>query len=75
MLAQSMSTPIWHVDLPTAESFVNSLMSNPDVIRVRVEDAALGPVIVVENRSLPGENWCRRFAPCCATVPPLAGTR
>ena len=41
MLAQSMSTPIWHVDLPTAESFVNSLMSNPDVIRVRVEDAAL----------------------------------
>ncbi|MES2584804.1 MAG: ATP-binding protein [Pseudomonadota bacterium] len=49
MLAQSMSTPIWHVDLPTAESFVNSLMSNPDVIRVRVEDAALGPFIVVEK--------------------------
>ena len=49
MLAQSMSTPIWHVDRPTAESFVNSLMSNPDVVRVRVEDAALGPFIVVEN--------------------------
>lgn len=49
MLAQSMSTPIWHVDLPAAESFVNSLMSNPDVIRVRVEDAALGPFIVVEK--------------------------
>jgi len=49
MLAQSMSTPIWHVDLPAAESFVNSLMSNPDVVRVRVEDAALGPFIVAEK--------------------------
>lgn len=49
MLAQSMSTPIWHVDRPAAESFVNSLISNPDVVRVRVEDAALGPFIFVEK--------------------------
>ncbi|MES2949338.1 MAG: ATP-binding protein [Pseudomonadota bacterium] len=49
MLAHSMSTPIWHVDKPAAESFVNSLMTNPDVVRVRVEDAALGPFIVVEK--------------------------
>lgn len=49
MLAQSMSTPIWHVDLPAAESFVTSLMSNPDVVRVRIEDASLGPFISVEK--------------------------
>ena len=54
MLAQSMSTPIWHVDLPTAESFVNSLMTNPDVVRVRVEDAALGSFICVEKPIPPG---------------------
>jgi two-component system NtrC family sensor kinase len=54
MLAQSMSTPIWHVDLATAESFVNSLMSNPDVVRVRVEDAALGQFIFVEKPIPPG---------------------
>ncbi len=63
MLAQSMSTPIWHVDLPAAESFVNSLMSNPDVIRVRVEDAALGPFIVVEKPVPPGGELVREERP------------
>lgn len=63
MLAQSMSTPIWHVDLPTAESFVNSLMSNPDVIRVRVEDAALGPFIVAEKPIPPGGDLVQEVRP------------
>lgn len=63
MLAQSMSTPIWHVDLPTAESFVNSLMSNPDVIRVRVEDAALGPFIVAEKPIPPGGELVQEVRP------------
>lgn len=63
MLAQSMSTPIWHVDLPTAESFVNSLMSNPDVIRVRVEDAALGPFIAVEKPAPSGGELVEEVRP------------
>lgn len=63
MLAQSMSTPIWHVDLPTAESFVNSLMSNPDVIRVQVEDAALGPFIVAEKPTPPGGKLVQEVRP------------
>ena len=63
MLAQSMSTPIWHVDMPTAESFVNSLMSNPDVIRVRVEDAALGPFIVVEKPAPSGGELVQEVRP------------
>ena len=63
MLAQSMSTPIWHVDQPTAESFVNSLMSNPDVIRVRVEDASLGPFIFVEKPVPPGGKLVQEVRP------------
>ena len=63
MLAQSMSTPIWHVDQPAAESFVNSLMSNPDVIRVRVEDASLGPFIFVEKPVPPGGELVQAMRP------------
>ena len=37
LLAQSLSTPIWHVDASAAESFVSSVMSNQDVVRVRGE--------------------------------------
>jgi two-component system NtrC family sensor kinase len=63
MLAQGMSTPIWHVDLPSAESFVNSLMSNPDVIRVRVDDASLGQFIFVEKPVPPGGELVREVQP------------
>ena len=49
LLAQSLSTPLWHVDVPAAESFVHSVMSNPDVIRIRVEDAALGQFMLVQK--------------------------
>ena len=63
MLAQSMSTPIWHVDQPAAESLVNSLMSNPDVIRVRVEDASLGPFIFVEKPVPPGGKLIQEVRP------------
>jgi hypothetical protein len=51
LLAQGLSTPIWHVDRVAAESFVNSVMSNPDVIRIRVEDASLGQFMLVEKPS------------------------
>lgn len=42
MLEQTMATPVWHVDTQAAQIFVSSVMLNPDVVSIVVEDASLG---------------------------------
>lgn len=49
MLEQTMSNPIWYVDAAAAQTFVNSVMLNPDVVRILVEDAALGQLVLEEK--------------------------
>lgn len=42
MLEQNMVAPVWHVDKQAAQTFVDSVMLNPDVVSIVVEDASLG---------------------------------
>ncbi|MBC3917561.1 HAMP domain-containing protein [Undibacterium sp. CY18W] len=49
MLEQTMPIPLWQVDAEAAQSFVNSVMLNPDVVRISVEDAALGRFVHAEQ--------------------------
>ncbi|MFZ6746839.1 sensor histidine kinase [Undibacterium sp. JH2W] len=49
MLEQTMPVPLWQVDASSAQSFVNSVMLNPDVVRIVVEDAALGRFVHAEQ--------------------------
>jgi two-component system NtrC family sensor kinase len=42
MLEQTMSTPLWHVDIAAAQIFVDSVMLNPQVVSILVEDSSLG---------------------------------
>ncbi|MFZ6655212.1 sensor histidine kinase [Undibacterium sp. TJN19] len=55
MLEQTMPIPLWQVDASAAQSFVNSVMLNPDVRRIVVEDAALGRFIQAGQQQLPKE--------------------
>jgi two-component system, NtrC family, sensor kinase len=41
MLEQTIPLPLWHVDKQTAQTFVDSVMLNPDVIHITIEDASL----------------------------------
>ncbi|MBI3731521.1 MAG: HAMP domain-containing protein [Burkholderiales bacterium] len=49
MLEQTMPVPLWQVDATSAQSFVNSVMLNPDVVRIVVEDVALGRFVHAEQ--------------------------
>lgn len=42
LLEQNMVAPVWHVDKQAAQIFVDSIMLNPDVLSIVVEDASLG---------------------------------
>ncbi|MBC3910712.1 sensor histidine kinase [Undibacterium umbellatum] len=52
MLEQTMPVPLWQVDATSAQSFVNSVMLNPDVVRIVVEDAALGRFVHAEQANV-----------------------
>jgi len=52
MLEQTMPVPLWQVDASSAQSFVNSVMLNPDVVRIVVEDAALGRFVHAEQANV-----------------------
>lgn len=49
MLEQTMPGPVWHVDKQAAQVFVDSVMLNPDVIHISIEDASLGQFIKAEK--------------------------
>jgi two-component system NtrC family sensor kinase len=40
MLSQSMAVPVWHLDKLGAQTFINSVMLNPDVASIVVQDTA-----------------------------------
>jgi two-component system NtrC family sensor kinase len=45
MLEQTMSPLVWNVDAQSAQTFINSVMKNPDVISIVVEDASSGKFV------------------------------
>lgn len=51
MLEHSMVTPVWHVDQQAALVLLNSMLLNPDVVAVRVDDARLGKFVHVAQES------------------------
>lgn len=56
MLAQTLPAPVWQLDTQGGQSIVNAIMSNPNVVRIRVEDPTLGDILVAENPRLKGGN-------------------
>ena len=52
MLSQSMAVPVWHVDKLGAQTFINSVMLNPDVASIEVKDASLGLFVKTDRSSL-----------------------
>jgi two-component system NtrC family sensor kinase len=63
MLGQTMPNPIWYVDLAAAQAFVSSVMLNPDVVRILIEDAALGQLVLEEKASIPEDSHIRETRP------------
>ncbi len=59
MLEQTMSTPLWHVDLAAAQIFVDSVMLNPQVVSILVEDSSLGRFAQIERPERRGGNTIR----------------
>lgn len=49
MLQQTLPDSVWHVDAQAAKSFVESVMQNPDVVRIHVVDASLGQFVLAER--------------------------
>lgn len=52
MLEQSMATPVWHVDKQAAQVFVDSIMLNPEVVSIVVEDASFGTFVSAHRPEL-----------------------
>jgi two-component system, NtrC family, sensor kinase len=49
MLEKAIPLPLWQMDITAANSFVRSVMTNPSVVKIHVEDANLGSVLLIEN--------------------------
>ena len=52
MLAQSMAVPVWHIDKLGAQTFVDSVMRNPDIASIIIQDASLGTFVKIERPEL-----------------------
>lgn len=42
ILVSGLELPLWNVDAEAAQKLVDAILSNPEVVRISVEDAALG---------------------------------
>jgi signal transduction histidine kinase/HAMP domain-containing protein len=49
MLAQTMPDLVWHLDKAAAHTFADSVMLNPDVVSITIEDVFLGEFIKTEK--------------------------
>ncbi len=63
MLEQAMSTPLWNVDPAAAKPFVDSVMLNPDVVGISVEDALLGQFVLSKRPPPAGGKILRESRP------------
>jgi PAS domain S-box-containing protein len=63
MLEQAMSTPLWNVDPAAARPFVESVMLNPYVVGISVEDALLGQFVLSKRPAQPGGTLLRESRP------------
>ena len=54
MLAQTLPAPIWQLDTQGGQSIVNAVMSNPNVVKISVNDPSLGEILAAENPPLAG---------------------
>ena len=59
MLEQTMVTPMWQVDTASAQTFVDSVMRNPDVVSINVDDASLGRFVAATRPKLQGGTLMR----------------
>lgn len=63
ILEQTMATPIWLVDAFSAQTFVDSVMLNPDVVKIVVEDSSLGVFVRTEKPDRDGGSVVREVRP------------
>ncbi len=54
MLAQTLPAPIWQLDTQGGQSIINAVMSNPNVLKISVNDPSLGEILAAENPPLAG---------------------
>ena len=52
MLSQSMAVPVWHLDRLGAQTFINSVMLNPDVASIVVQDTSSGIFVKADRPDL-----------------------
>lgn len=57
MLEQSMATPVWHVDKQAAQIFVDSIMLNPEVVSIVVEDGSFGTFVSAHRPELKNSSF------------------
>ncbi len=54
MLQQTLPAPLWQLDTRVGQSIVDAVMSNPNVVKISVEDPALGQILVADNAPMAG---------------------
>ena len=63
MLSQSMAVPVWHIDKLGAQTFVDSVMRNPDIASIVVQDAALATFVKIDRPELLNGQLVREIRP------------
>jgi two-component system NtrC family sensor kinase len=59
MLEQTMAPLVWNVDTQAAQTFINSVMQNPDVVSIVVEDASSGSFVRADRPERGGDDLIR----------------
>lgn len=59
MLEQTMAPLVWNVDTQAAQTFINSVMQNPDVVSIVVEDASSGSFVRADRPERGGDGLIR----------------
>jgi two-component system NtrC family sensor kinase len=54
MLQQTLPAPVWQLDTRVGQSIVDAVMTNPNVVKISVDDPSLGQILVAENPPLAG---------------------
>ena len=63
MLSQSMAVPVWHIDKLGAQTFVDSVMRNPDIASIVVQDASFGTFVKIDRPELLNGQLTREIRP------------
>lgn len=63
MLSHSMAVPVWHIDKLGAQTFVDSVMRNPDIASIVVQDASFGTFVKIDRPELLDGQLMREVRP------------